>query len=106
MFDGGVLRPVLLKLIADGPRHGYELIRAIEELTVNQGIDPTAALMIGGGGADVAVFNATTAAGAISAAGGTLSVQSADGANAKEAQAKLAASAGNSCWPVWQGLAG
>ncbi|HEX7775953.1 MAG TPA: hypothetical protein VF449_05445 [Parvibaculum sp.] len=38
--------------------------------------------------------------------GGKSSVQSADGANAKEAQAKLAASAGNSCWPVWQGLAG
>ena len=37
--------------------------------------------------------------------GGKSSVQSADGANAKEAQAKLAASAGNSCWPVWQGLA-
>lgn len=38
--------------------------------------------------------------------GGKSSVQSADGSNAKEAQAKLAASAGNSCWPVWQGLAG
>jgi hypothetical protein len=38
--------------------------------------------------------------------GGKSSVQSADGANAKEAQAKLAASAGNSCWPVWQGLEG
>ncbi len=33
MFDGGELRLVLLKLIADEPRHGYELIRAIEELT-------------------------------------------------------------------------
>ena len=29
----GELRLVLLKLIADQPRHGYELIRAIEELT-------------------------------------------------------------------------
>ncbi|MDR3499209.1 MAG: hypothetical protein P4L72_08280 [Parvibaculum sp.] len=38
--------------------------------------------------------------------GGKSSVQTADGSNAKEAQAKLAASAGNSCWPVWQGLAG
>lgn len=33
MFDGGELKLVLLKLIADQPRHGYELIRAIEELT-------------------------------------------------------------------------
>lgn len=33
MFDGGELRLVLLKLIADEPRHGYELIKAIEEMT-------------------------------------------------------------------------
>lgn len=33
MFDGGELRLVLLKLIQDEPRHGYELIKAIEELT-------------------------------------------------------------------------
>ena len=33
MFDGGELRLVLLKLIADEPRHGYELIKAIEDLT-------------------------------------------------------------------------
>lgn len=33
MFDSGELRLVLLKLIADEPRHGYELIRHIEELT-------------------------------------------------------------------------
>lgn len=33
MFDGGELRLVLLKLIADQPRHGYDLIREIEELT-------------------------------------------------------------------------
>jgi DNA-binding PadR family transcriptional regulator len=33
MFDSGELRLVLLKLIADQPRHGYELIKAIEELT-------------------------------------------------------------------------
>ena len=33
VFDAGELRLVLLKLIADEPRHGYELIRAIEELT-------------------------------------------------------------------------
>ena len=33
MFGGGELRLVLLKLIADQPRHGYELIKAIEELT-------------------------------------------------------------------------
>lgn len=38
--------------------------------------------------------------------GGKSSVQTAEGATAKEAQAKLAASAGNSCWPVWQGLEG
>ena len=31
--DAGELRLVLLKLIADQPRHGYDLIRAIEELT-------------------------------------------------------------------------
>ncbi|MCC2979038.1 MULTISPECIES: PadR family transcriptional regulator [unclassified Sphingomonas] len=33
MFDSGELRLVLLKMIADEPRHGYELIKAIEELT-------------------------------------------------------------------------
>jgi DNA-binding PadR family transcriptional regulator len=33
IFDGGELRLVLLKLIADTPRHGYDLIRATEELT-------------------------------------------------------------------------
>ena len=33
MFGGGELRLVLLKLIADQPRHGYELIKAIEEMT-------------------------------------------------------------------------
>lgn len=33
VFDGGELRLVLLKLIADEPRHGYDLIKAIEELT-------------------------------------------------------------------------
>src|SRR5215467_10636318 len=33
VFDSGELRLVLLKLIADQPRHGYDLIRAIEELS-------------------------------------------------------------------------
>jgi len=33
MFDGSELRLVLLKLIADQPRHGYDLIREIEEMT-------------------------------------------------------------------------
>jgi len=33
VFDSSDLRLVLLKLIADQPRHGYDLIRAIEELT-------------------------------------------------------------------------
>ena len=33
MFEGGELRLVLLKLIADQPRHGYELIKAIEDMT-------------------------------------------------------------------------
>jgi len=33
MFDGGELRLVLLKLIAEKSRHGYDLIRAIEERT-------------------------------------------------------------------------
>jgi DNA-binding PadR family transcriptional regulator len=31
MFDQGDLRFVILRLIADKPRHGYELIKAIEE---------------------------------------------------------------------------
>jgi DNA-binding PadR family transcriptional regulator len=31
LFDGGELRLVLLKLIAEQPRHGYDLIREIEE---------------------------------------------------------------------------
>lgn len=33
MFDGGELRLVMLRLIADAPRHGYDLIRAIEAMT-------------------------------------------------------------------------
>lgn len=33
MFESGELRLVLLKLVADQPRHGYQLIKAIEELT-------------------------------------------------------------------------
>lgn len=33
MFAGGELRLLLLKLIAEEPRHGYELIKAIEEMT-------------------------------------------------------------------------
>jgi DNA-binding PadR family transcriptional regulator len=33
VFESGELRLVLLKLIAEQPRHGYDLIRAIEELT-------------------------------------------------------------------------
>jgi len=33
MFGSGELRLLLLKLIADQPRHGYDLIRAIEEMT-------------------------------------------------------------------------
>jgi DNA-binding PadR family transcriptional regulator len=33
VFEAGELRLVLLKLIADQPRHGYDLIRAIEEMT-------------------------------------------------------------------------
>src|SRR5437868_3611826 len=33
MFESGELRLVLLKLIADESRHGYDLIRAIEEMT-------------------------------------------------------------------------
>jgi DNA-binding PadR family transcriptional regulator len=33
IFDSGELRLVLLKLIAEEPRHGYELIRAIEALS-------------------------------------------------------------------------
>lgn len=31
MFDGTELRLILLKLIAEAPRHGYDLIREIEE---------------------------------------------------------------------------
>lgn len=33
VFDSGELRLVLLKLIADQPRHGYDLIREIEALS-------------------------------------------------------------------------
>jgi DNA-binding PadR family transcriptional regulator len=36
MFAGGELRLLLLKLIADESRHGYELIKAIEDLTGGQ----------------------------------------------------------------------
>jgi DNA-binding PadR family transcriptional regulator len=33
VFDGAELRLVLLRLIADEPRHGYELIKAVEDMT-------------------------------------------------------------------------
>lgn len=33
MFGSGELRLVLLKLLEDEPRHGYELIKAVEDLT-------------------------------------------------------------------------
>lgn len=33
MFDRAELRLVLLRLIADQPRHGYDLIKAMEELS-------------------------------------------------------------------------
>lgn len=33
MLDGNELQLLFLKLIAEKPRHGYELIRAVEELT-------------------------------------------------------------------------
>lgn len=33
VFDGGEMKLMLLKLIADVPRHGYDLIREIEGLT-------------------------------------------------------------------------
>ena len=33
VFEAGELRLVLLRLISEQPRHGYDLIRAIEELT-------------------------------------------------------------------------
>ena len=33
MFGSGELRLVMLKLLADEPRHGYELIKAVEDLT-------------------------------------------------------------------------
>ena len=36
MFRSGELRLVLLRLIADEPRHGYDLIRSIEEHTGGQ----------------------------------------------------------------------
>lgn len=33
MFESGELRLVLLKLISEQPRHGYDLIRAVEDMT-------------------------------------------------------------------------
>lgn len=36
MFGSGELKLVLLKLIADEPRHGYDLIRAVEDMTGGQ----------------------------------------------------------------------
>lgn len=33
MFDGGELRLVLLRLVSEQPRHGYDLIRAVEALS-------------------------------------------------------------------------
>lgn len=40
MFAAGELRLLLLSLIGDQPRHGYELIKAIEEMTA-QGYSPS-----------------------------------------------------------------
>src|SRR3712207_2866255 len=36
MFGSGELRLLLLNLISEQPRHGYDLIRAIEELTFRE----------------------------------------------------------------------
>jgi len=36
--------------------------------------------------------------------GASDSEQTAEGATMEDAQAKLAAQVGNSCWPIWQGL--
>jgi DNA-binding PadR family transcriptional regulator len=33
MFDHGELRLIILRLIGERPRHGYELIKAVEEMT-------------------------------------------------------------------------
>ena len=45
IFKSGELRLVLLNLIAEQPRHGYDLIRAVEEMTGGE-YAPTRALSI------------------------------------------------------------
>lgn len=44
MMDSAELRLVMLKLISDQPRHGYDLIKAIEEMTEG-GYTPSAGLI-------------------------------------------------------------
>ncbi|WP_333835690.1 PadR family transcriptional regulator [Novosphingobium sp.] len=52
MFAGGELRLLLLSLVAEQDRHGYELIKAVEELTGGQYapspgvVYPTLALLV------------------------------------------------------------
>lgn len=75
LFGSGELRLVLLSLIAESPRHGYELIKAIEELTggayaPSPGVVyPTLSLMADEGVAEEQADGASRKAFAASAAG-------------------------------------
>ena len=61
MFDSGELRLVLLRLITEEPRHGYDLIRAIEERTGVQHESPQVILLDHGRAAWSASHYAITA---------------------------------------------
>jgi DNA-binding PadR family transcriptional regulator len=75
LFDGGELRLVLLKLIAEQPRHGYELIRAIEARSGGAyapspgAVYPTITLLLDTGLIEESGAGATRKAFAASAAG-------------------------------------
>jgi DNA-binding PadR family transcriptional regulator len=84
VFDSGELRLVLLKLIADQPRHGYDLIRAIEELTGGSYVPspgvvyPTLTMLQDMGHIEEAKAEGTRKAFAITAEGSTLLAEKKD----------------------------
>ncbi|MET0180102.1 MAG: PadR family transcriptional regulator [Novosphingobium sp.] len=84
MFASGELRLVLLRLIADQPRHGYELIKAIETLTGGRYapspgvVYPTLSLLLDEGAVEEVAADAPRKAFVATAAGRTELDQRAD----------------------------
>jgi DNA-binding PadR family transcriptional regulator len=88
MFGSGELRLVLLKLIADEPRHGYDLIKAVEALTQGEYapspgiVYPTLTML-----ADMGLIEETAAEGSRKAFAATAEGQAHLDANAAEVEA-------------------